>query len=372
MNYDSVNEIFSAGVTNMTCLLQESDLYDGGTLAVTGAEYLVFNGEVVNTIYAHGDTYWGIGKDIVSLRVDHRDARMRSLYREEGTLYGYYRFLKIRWEGWSYYGSGAIDYQMKYDLIFWETGDISLHMIQVPILAYDGTFDFTAEKNHVYTKPTIESPDVTFQYYKTPNIFEVKYHAIDFQVPFKLLIKDSEGAIYTIEKQEGPEGEEDTLVLLEDTELTSYLFKTRGFEKVPEWNLIKELDTPSVYSWSSTRAFPLNAIITGTPPKQFVECTADLSDGTVLGIKALNAEYTGEVTEQHSYDGGETFTEEIPMADFLTSDLMAMYEGLTDLMTITFRFWLSGDATLTTFVMDYRNGDDDDGNTDRKNKNRTY
>lgn len=102
------------------------------------------------------------------------------------------------------------------------------------------------------------------------------------------------------------------------------------------WDLIKELDVPRIFSWSETRAFPLNAVITGTPPKQYIECLADLSDGTVLGIKSLNAEYTGNVTEQHSFDLGETFTEEILMADFLTSDLDEMYAGLLEDKTITF------------------------------------
>ena len=116
----------------------------------------------------------------------------------------------------------------------------------------------------------------------------------------------------------------------------------------------------SFYSWSETRAFPLNAVITGTPPKQYIQCKADLSDGTVLGINALNAEYTGEVTKQHSYDG-EEFSDGILMADFLVCDLDELYAGLTEEKCITFRFWLAGDATLTTFVMNYRNGDDDDG-----------
>ena len=137
---------------------------------------------------------------------------------------------------------------------------------------------------------------------------------------------------------------------------------------MPEWDLIKDLSFPSVLSWSDSRAFPLNAIITGTPPKQSIECIADLSDGTVLGIKALNAEYTGEITVQYSYDG-ENFNDEIAMADFLTMNLDELYAGLLDARTITFRIWLAGDATLTSFVMNYRNGDDDaQGN----NKNRTY
>ena len=364
MNYDSINEIFAAGITNMTCLLQDSNNYDGGTIGISGADYFKFNGNQVNTIYVHGDSYWGFGADAVHLRIDNRDSRMRSLYREEGTLYSYYRFIKIRWEGWSHYNQSGQDYQLKYDLLLWDTGDISLHMVEVPVLCYDGIFDFTADKVYSYSKPTASSPDITFQYYPEPKTYDVKYHTNDLVVPFKLLIMDSANQIYTVETQvinEESEEKEDVLVLLEETKLNALLFKTKGFAKMPMWDLIKELDVPRIFSWSETRAFPLNAVITGTPPKQYIECLADLSDGTVLGIKSLNAEYTGNVTEQHSFDLGETFTEEIPMADFLTSDLDEMYAGLLEDKTITFRFWLDGDATLTTFVMNYRNGDDDDG-----------
>ena len=361
MNYDSLNEIFSAGVTNMTCLLQDSNNYDGGTLTVSGADFLKFNGSAVTSVYAHGDSYWGFGTDAVHLKVDNRDTRMRSLYREEGTLYSYYRFLKIRWEGWSHYNASGADYQIRYDLIMWDTGDISLHMVTIPVQCYDGGFEFVADKTYTYTKPNANAPDITFQYYLESQTFEVKYTPIDLLVPFKMLIKDNAGIIYTIENQMVNEetGETtDVLVPLKETEINSLLFKKKGFAKMPEWNLIKDLAIPSVLSWSDSRAFPLCAVITGTPPKQYIECMADLSDGTVLGIKALNAEYTGNVTEQHSYDG-RIFTDEVSMADFLTTDLDVLYAGLTDTKTITFRFWLAGDATLTTFVMNYRNGDDD-------------
>lgn len=362
MNYDNINEIFSAGVTNMTCLLQDSNSYDSGTLSVSGVDFFNFLGKAVPYIYAHGDSYWGFGTDSSHLKVDNRDTRMRSLYREEGTLYSYYRFLKIRWEGWSHYNASGADYQLKYDLIFWDTGDISLHMISVPVQCYDGVFSFTADKNYSFTKPDSDSPDITFQYYAESKTFEIKYTTLDLLIPFKLLIKDAGGVIYTVDTQTMNEetGElEDVLVALEETDITALLFKKKGFAKMPDWNLMKDLDMPSVLSWSDSRAFPLNAIITGTPPKQYIECTADLSDGTVLGIKSLNAEYTGTVTAQYSYDG-EQFTEEVQFEDFLMMDLDSLYAGLNEDKTITFRFWLEGDATLTSFIMNYRNGDDDD------------
>ncbi len=130
----------------------------------------------------------------------------------------------------------------------------------------------------------------------------------------------------------------------------------------------KGLTLPSVLSWSDSRAFPLNAVITGTPPKQYIECTADLSDGTVLGIKALNAEYEGEITVQYSYDGRPLRVK--PRWRIFTMELDELYAGLLEAKTITFRFWLAGDATLTSFIMNYRNGDDDDAQGN--NKNRTY
>ena len=362
MNYNSLNEIFSAGIANMQCLLEDSDSYDEGTYTINGVDYFSFNGSNALSIYAHGNSYWGIGADIENLKVNNRDTRMRSLYREEGTLYCYYKFLKIRWEGCSNYNSSGEACQLKYDIILWNTGDISLHMISVPSQYYNGSFEFIADKKYLYNKPTVDLPDVTFKYNKETNTFNIEYAPINLVVPFKLLIKDSDEAIYTIENKvinEKTGDTEEVLVKLEDEEINSLLFKTKGFNKIPKWSLLKELNVPQVLSWSDTRAFPLNAIISGTPPKQYIECTADLSDSTVLGIKALNADYTGTVTAQHSFDG-ENFTDEVPMADFLMSDLELLYSGLTESKIITFRFWLSGDATLKTFVMNYRNGDDND------------
>ena len=228
MNYDSINEIFSYGVTNMTCLLQNSGDYDEGTLAISGANFFTFMGNAVPSVYAHGNSYWGFGSDTSNLKVDNRDTRMRSLYREEGTLYNYYRFLKIRWEGWSHYNASGADYQLKYDLIFWDTGDISLHMIEIPVSCYDGVFDFAADKTCAYTKPTKASPDVTFQYNVENKMFEVKYTLIDLLVPFKLLVRDFDGKIYTVENHiinEELEEYTDVLVQLEETEIMKLSIK---------------------------------------------------------------------------------------------------------------------------------------------------
>lgn len=366
MNYNSLNEIFASGKENMTALFENSDSYDDGVYTMSGVDFFQFNKMTVTNVYASGNSFFGFSANASQLSVNNRDAKMRSLYREEGTLYGYYKFLKIRWEGWSHYNSSGSSYQLKYDLLLWDTGDISLHMIEVPASSYDGTFQLAADKTYTYTKPTKDSPDVTFQYSKNANIFDIKYAPIDLIIPFKLLIQDEKGVLYTVEEQQNEDMTENVLVALEEKELSASLFRSRGFDRLPEWDIVKTLEIPRLYSWSEIQGFPIHAEITGTPPKQYIECTADLSDGTVLGIKALNADYTGEITEQHSFDG-ESFTDEISFADFLTCDLDELYGSLTEQKTITFRFWVKQDATLTSFTMNYRNGDDDDAQGNNKN-----
>lgn len=345
----------------MTCLLKDSNDYDSGAYTVEGAAYISFMGTVISSIYAGGNSYLGINSNTEQLKINDRDARMRSLYREEGTLFKRYKFLKIRWEGWAHYNQGDASNQIKYDVIFWETGDISLHMVSIPTSNYDGTFEFTGDKKYTYNKPTSVLPDVTFKYDQESGTFEVIYEPIELSLPYKILIKDAGGTLYTlaaIAVNELTSDSEEILVPLEEKELTAKLFKTKGFAKMPNWSLLKDIDTPSVLSWCEEAAYPVTATIKGTPPPQYIESTADLSSATVLGITALNADYSGDVKVQYSYEGGQ-FNDQTPMADFLATDLETLYTGITESKTITFRFWLTGDATLTSFMMTYRNGDEE-------------
>lgn len=78
--------------------------------------------------------------------------------------------------------------------------------------------------------------------------------------------------------------------------------------------------------------------------------TADLQDQT--GISSLECKYTGIVTIQYSYDGS-TWIEQQPMADFLKTDLEALYSGMTAAKQIAFRITLEGNATLTEFIVNY-------------------
>lgn len=92
-NYNSVQEILDAGIANMTCIRNNSK-QDDGVDQLTGADWLTYMGNAVATIYVSGNTFLGFGSNTEHLKVDRRDTAMRYLYREEGTLYNYYNFIK--------------------------------------------------------------------------------------------------------------------------------------------------------------------------------------------------------------------------------------------------------------------------------------
>lgn len=149
--------------------------------------------------------------------------------------------------------------------------------------------------------------------------------------------------------------EQGILKELEETEITPDLFEKSGSDELPDWDCVKELERFSLLCFDENEPKKITACLKGTPEKQYIGCVADLSDESVVGIKGLCAEYTGSVTARYAF-GEEAFTEEMPMSEFLTKDLSA---GVG--RKIRFEFGLEKDASLSSFVIRYRNGDDDDG-----------
>lgn len=304
-NYNSVQEIIDAGITNMTCLRNNS-AQDDGTDTVTGADWLTFKGAAVATIYASGNTWLGFGSSTEHLKVNRRDAKMWYLYREEGTLYGYYNFIKIRWSGYSAYSQTSASYKLTYDVILFDTGDIMLHMVDIPTSSNDGTYALIADTTYSYTVSTAQ-PDVTF-YKQESGGYIVQNEIADIQAPFdrKYLIKnytsdgyelltvDAEGALQTIP----------TLAVVAET------FQSYGFDSVPSSDLLVTLSKFDVLLWhDSTEELPsLTAEITATPPAQTVVTDLiDISDETILGIESITAVETGNPLFALSFDGKQTW-----------------------------------------------------------------
>lgn len=297
MNYNSIDEILSVGISNMTAIRSNTKQDDGSDL-ITGVDWFSFNGTVVNAIYANGNSYIGFGSNTEHLKVNRRDGAMYSLYREEGTLFGYYRFLKIRWVGYSNYSYTGSSYALTYDVILWDTGDISLHMVSIPTIANDGTYSLVGESTYAYTVSS-SFPDVTFT--KTDDGFVVTNSIIDLQPrQYRYLVR-SGATYYTVV--------DDVLSEIVVDDINSEIFVTFGAENVPNMNLVSDLSNPELLCWSE---FEVDKLKTGltvyiTPPlPQVVYSEAQtIPDGSIIDKAAIPS--VKDILVSITFDDGQTW-----------------------------------------------------------------
>lgn len=259
MNYNSVNEIISAGTSNMTTIFN-GNLYDYSTKSMDGASWLTYNNNIVSTVYTRGDSTFGFGSNSSHLKVNDRGlGKACYIYREEGTLYNYYNFLKFRWFGYTTSGSStSTSYRLIYDVILWDTGDISLYVSKMPSSRYsNGTYSLTDENGTYRYTVSSSEPHVTFK--KTDTGFNVENELINLLPPQRYLI-EKENKYYTIA--------ENILTQLDVTELTSEIFITYGIEDLlSNLSILKEMNDFKLHYWIAVinETFTKSLIIEGTP-----------------------------------------------------------------------------------------------------------
>lgn len=303
MNYNSIEEILSADITNMT-VLRDNTKQDDGTDTITGVDWFTFNGTVASTIYASGNSFIGFGSSSEHLKVNRIDGALWSLYREEGTLYNHYNFLKIRWKGYSRYNQTTTAYALEYDVILWDTGDISLHMISIPTQYANGTYSLVASSTYTYIVNT-SSPDVTFK--KTDTGFEVQNNIINLIVPYDMRYLVRDGAtIYTIS--------DNTLTSLGSVALTSALFLDLGYDPnlngMFELSVLNGLSNPELLYWHEETELADDVTmlsIQGTPvlPQTIIYEPEIIPDGSA--IKIIESVATDDVLFTITFDSGTTW-----------------------------------------------------------------
>lgn len=285
-------------------VLRNNTKQDDGTDVITGVDWFNFNGTAVSTIYAGGNSFIGFGSSSEHLKVNRRDGALWSLYREEGTLYNYYKFLKIRWKGYSQYSTTATAYAVEYDVILWDTGDISLHMISIPTQYNTGTYSLTASSTYTYTVST-SSPDVTFK--KTDTGFEVQNNIINLVAPYnrRYLVRDGE-MIYTISNN--------TLTSLGSVTPTSILFLNSGYDPVVngmfDLSVLSGISNPELLYWHEETELVDNVTmlsIQGTPvlPQTIIYDSKTIPEGST--IKIIESAATDDVLFTITFDSGTTW-----------------------------------------------------------------
>ena len=304
MNYKSIQSILDAGTTNMTAI-RDNVRNDDGTDTLTGVDWFKFNGVVASTIYVSGNTWFGFGANTNQLNLNRRDTAVLYEYREEGTLFELYRFLKIRWSGYSQYNQSVDEYKMTYDVILWDTGDISVHMVDIPKAAYDGYFTLVCGSTTIsYSKLTKEQPDVTFYAqndtgtsFQAVNELITTLHTLD-----ELFLIGSGSSLYTI-----VDGQ---LTELTEKELTKKVFTDYGisyFERPSSEDLLSLTD-PVLYYFdaNSSKVHSIRAKMAAIPPAQITQSDDYFMDERfyVLGIENIEIISSGDVLFAFSFDRG--------------------------------------------------------------------
>lgn len=353
MNYNSVQDMISAGTTNMQVLVNNVG-YDDNAYTIQGIpNWVKFNGQTASTMQVSGNSWLGFGSNTEQIKFNRRDCKMFYLYYETGTLFNYVRFMKIRWRGYSHYNAS---YWQTWEAVFFDTGDIMIRVVEIPGSYYNGTFSIRASQEYGYAALTSSVPYVTF-YAQDENhsVFTLAYEIADITPPWhdKWLV-ENDGTFYNV-----TEGE---LTPLEITEVTAQNMLDYGMDTAPDGSLLIGLSRPKLHRWNDSDQYietPLQPVIiaktTALPFPQTMECHIDMSDATIKGIERVTADYDDEMLVQYSLDDGESYTEEMAMADFLLLDFAEIYASLPTSKILRLRFTFNSDDVLRRQTITYKN-----------------
>lgn len=275
---------------------------DDDTISVAGVDWFQFNGVVANTIYVSGNHWMGVGANAEQLKVCRRDGAMYYLYRQEGRLYNYYKFLKLRWEGYTQYNSTDIGRKLVYELFLFDTGDMFLNVVKTPTdNGYIGTSSLTCGSNsYSLTIPINSTPMITFtkgdQQGKT---WTVAYEKISILPPFdrKYLVQDS-SAYYTMSAGE--------LQVVPITAINAQALRDYGINvEIFQPQLIQALQDPKILYWqdSNLELPQKQSVVQASPPAQVIYTgEQDMTHESISGIRSAVCVSFEDVNYQITFD----------------------------------------------------------------------
>lgn len=203
VNYESIAEMMNT-TENMEHLVNNAS-HDDDTMTFDGVDWFVFNNLQISQIYVSGNSFIGLGINAETLLVCRRDAKLWHFYREEATLFGTYRVLKLRWEGYAQYNSTLESVALQYEWFFVETGDMFLNIVKAPTSSgYLGNSCINGAMNQTFMVDAGRSQTICFYHLDD----EGKLYSIDYDMPVveppfarKYLMGDGDGKIYRVEHE---------------------------------------------------------------------------------------------------------------------------------------------------------------------------
>ncbi|MBQ8237935.1 MAG: hypothetical protein IJZ39_07310 [Oscillospiraceae bacterium] len=155
-NFSKLSELLNT--TDGMTVLRNNSAQDDGVDTVTGVDWFTFNGVVVSNLYVSGNSFVGFGSNTEHLKICRRDGKMWYLYRQEGVI-GNTKFLKIRWQGYTYYSSTASTYALTWELFLFDDGGMYLNIISVPSnSSYLGTSQLICGSNTYSFTVSVSTP----------------------------------------------------------------------------------------------------------------------------------------------------------------------------------------------------------------------
>ena len=364
-DYLSIKEVLSS-TDNMT-ITRDNVGNDDSTDTLSGVSWFTYNSVAAESVYVNGNSWIGIGSSTEQVKVCRRDAKVYTVRREEGTIYNYYKFLRIRWEGYSNYGATTEDVKLLWDLLLLDTGDIVLNFETVPTnTSYLGESMLVTGAGNISFTPAAGTT-VSFLHQDEAKTAFVKSESLPLLLdPYnrRYLITDAGGALHTIV--------DDVLTKLEETELTASVFETYGVQDIPDGVLLLTLTDPTILYWhdSNNRFPPFQASYTGIPKPQVIYSeNIDMSDASILGIEKVTADCDDATLLAVSFDAGKawwayTGTEWAQLSEEKSGMSKAALEAIsTDAWSekaitgqLMYRFVISGEAGFVKAITtDYLN-----------------
>ncbi len=203
VNYDGIEEMINT-TENMEHLVNNVS-HDDDTMTFDGVDWFVFNQTIISRLYVSGNSWLGLGVNAEQLLVCRRDTKMWHFYREEATIFGAYRVLKIRWEGYAQYNSTSSDVALAYEWFFIENGDMYLHIIKAPKSSgYLGTSRINGGMTQNFTVEAGKEQDISFYHVdEEGKQYRIEYERIEVLPPFdrRYLLSGKDEKLYRVEHE---------------------------------------------------------------------------------------------------------------------------------------------------------------------------
>ncbi|WP_434793905.1 hypothetical protein TPDSL_03570 [Terrisporobacter petrolearius] len=331
-----------------------SSYNDDGTFTTAGLDDFMFNGIDSNPLYISSNHWIGFGTGSEQLRILRRDGCSTSIYRQLGETTNGLQFLKIRFEGYTAYNNRVDATKIIFELFLISNNDMFLNVIQTPTdSGYLGTSDLIcngtttslilADGSGGGTQVSFYRQDIEG---RTWNVVYAMYEETD-TYSFAYLIKHND-AYYSYM--------EDALVEVEIANLTAAMFLKYGFEKIPPAEVLTPIENLQMYLWKAGGTSELlKGNVKAYPYAQVLDTVADMSHISILGIKMMTAEYSGDVTVSISVDNGQSYSQDVALGEWLNTDVEELYNSLSEEKRLLLRFTLHDNAAISRFKITYIN-----------------